>query len=571
MSDALSFDVVIVGGGAAGLRAAIAAAEANPNGTIAVLSKVPPMQARSASAEGGAAAVLGAPESFDAHALDTIRGGDYLSDQDIVEEFVRDVPAEIARAESWGWSLVRDAGGAPLRRPSAGMDGIREVCTEGSTAARLQEVLHHAARALPTISFFDEWFATSLLVEGTRCVGIAAIELSSGRVVGLSAKSVILSTGGAGRAWGRTSNSFVQTGDGMAMAYRAGAPLKDMEFVQFHPTALPGTGLVVPAAARAAGGRLLNASGERFLERYAPKRLEMAVSDVVTRAIAAECEAGKGVAGPHGDTVSLDLRHLGADGMERELPGFREMARSYAGVDPVTDLIPVISVAHSLTGGVDTDKSGRTPLPGLFAAGETACVGVHGANRLVGNILPECLVFGARAGRSAVEDAGRSPRATESRVAALADREWEGIRKRFLVRESGERVADLRGELTRTMDEHLGVFRRGRGLKQAAQAIGEMRERLGGVALHDRGARSNLELTGGIELEFLLEVAEAVCHSAMAREESRGTHARRDYPKRDDGRFLKHTIAIRDSAGGPPMIDSLPVSITRWSPGDRGE
>ncbi|MGH2376458.1 MAG: fumarate reductase (quinol) flavoprotein subunit [bacterium] len=574
--DTNQHDILIIGGGGAGLRAAIAAAEANPRLSIAVLSKVYPMRSHTVSAEGGAAAVIKSGDSLDGHMEDTITGSDWLADQDAVEAFVRECPAEMIRMEHWGcpWSSVTD--GSVAVRAFGVMKIERNWFAADKTGFHMLHTLFQTSLKFP-LTRYDEWCATKLLVADGRCQGAVAIDLSTGRVQMIAARAVILCTGGAGRVFPFTTNAAICTGDGMALAYRAGAPLKDMEFVQYHPTGLPFTGILITEAARSEGGILINKDGYRYLQDYGLgppepwprlRAMEMGPRDRVSQAFVKEVEKGRTVKGPYGDVVHLDVRHLGEKKINERIPFVRELAKLYAGIDPVHELIPVRPVVHYMMGGIHTDAHGATPVAGLYAAGECACVSINGANRLGSNSLPELLVFGGRAGRAAAAFA--QEHMTLNRPALITqvlDEEYR-ISRDFLRKEGGtERIAALREEMTRTMESGCGIYRDEASLRATCDELARLRERFARVSLDDRSLGYNTELTAALELDFMLDVAETVAHSALARTESRGSHQRTDHPRRDDGRFLKHTLAHR--TGGAPRIDYLDVVITRWPPAER--
>src|SRR6516164_9035588 len=412
MLDISSHDVLIVGGGGAGLRAAIAVAETNPNLDIAVLSKVYPMRSHTVSAEGGAAGVIGPDDTLDEHAYDTISGGDWLPDQDAVEFFVKEAPEELLRMEHWGCPWNREPNGRVAVRPFGGMKKERTWFAADKTGFHMLHTLFQTSLKYNAVTRYDEFYATKLLADDGRVQGVVAIELASGKIQAISAKAVILSTGGCGRVFPFTTNAAIKTGDGMSLAYRAGAPLKDMEFVQYHPTGLPFTGILITEAARAEGGYMLNKDGYRYLQDYnlgkpqpqpVLRTMELGPRDRLSQAFVKEFEKGRTLKGPYGDVVHLDLRHLGEKKITTKLPFVRELCLKYQNIDPVTELVPVRPVVHYMMGGVSTDIHGATPLSGLFAAGEVACVSINGANRLGSNSLTECLVFGAKAGRAAAE------------------------------------------------------------------------------------------------------------------------------------------------------------------------
>ena len=566
--DIIEHDVVIVGGGAAGLRAAIAAVETSDRLRVALVSKVYPMRSHTVSAEGGAAAALSPNDSLDGHAFDTIKGSDFLADQDVVEAFVAQAPNELIQMEHWGCPWNREPDGHVAVRPFGGMTTWRTLFASDKTGFHMLHALFQTSLKYTGIVRYDEQFVTSLLVEDGRCVGLTAIDARTGAMRALTARAVILATGGAGRVYPFTTNATICTGDGMAMAYRIGAALKDMEMVQYHPTGLPGTGILITEAARGEGGYLRNKDGERFLERYVPGRMELGPRDLLSRAEISEFEAGRGIEGPYGQYVNLDLRHLGEEKIDTKLPFVRELATRYIGIDPVVQPIPVRPVVHYMMGGVHTDVDGKTNIPGLYAAGECANDGLNGANRLGSNSLTECLVFGHFAGKAAAEYAREASAVTANPIASLAADEERRIEETYLRgRPGGERIATLRDTLQRAMEDGVGVYRTAEGLQRARDTVAELRERYKHVHLDDRSRVFNTELFSALELGFVLDVAEAICHSALAREESRGAHARRDFPRRNDERFLAHSMAYKTD--GAPRIEYLPVRITRWQPEER--
>jgi fumarate reductase flavoprotein subunit len=576
MDEIHEHDIIVVGGGAAGLRAAIAVAETNPRLDVAVVSKVYPMRSHTVSAEGGAAAVIKPNDSLEAHSRDTITGSDWLADQDVVEAFVREAPGELIQLEHWGCPWSREPDGSVAVRPFGGMTIERTWFAADKVGFHLLHTLFQTSLKFETVKRYDEWFGTKLLVENGRCQGIVAIELRSGQVRPLVAKAVILCTGGAGRIYPFTTNGAIKTGDGMAMAYRAGVPLKDMEFVQYHPTGLPGTGILITEAARGEGGILVNKDGYRYLQDYGlgppepwPRlhAMELGPRDKLSQAFVHEMHKGRTYTGPYGDYVHLDVRHLGEAKINTKIPFVRELAHRYAGIDPVREPIPVRPVAHYMMGGVHTDVSGATPLPGLYAAGEAACVSINGANRLGSNSLTECLVFGARAGRQAAAFALQHPSPDRAALVAQARDEAQRLAN-FIRQDKGtERVAVLRTAMTQAMEEGTGIYRDEASLRKTCDVLRALRDRFPNVRLDDHSLSFNTELIAALELDFMLDVAEAVAHSARARTESRGSHQRTDHPQRDDARLLKHTLAYRTD--GAPRIEYLDVVITRWPPAER--
>src|SRR5437588_4774233 len=448
-----SYDVLVVGGGLAGIRAAIAAVEANPRVRVGMVSKVYPMRSHTVSAEGGAAAALGPGDSFETHAFDTIKGSDYLADQEVVEAFVREAPVEIIQMEHWGCPWSRNPDGTIAVRPFGGMTTWRTAFAADKSGFHMLHTVFQTSLKYPQIHRHDEAFVTKLLVEDSRCVGVTAIDLKTGRLDAITAKAVILATGGLGRIYAFTTNGNICTGDGMSLAYRAGVGLKDMEMVQFHPTGLPFTGILITEAVRGEGGYLLNNEGERFLKRYVPAKMELGPRDIISRAMTTEFEQGKGFEGPHGKYMHLDVRHLGQEVIDRKLPFMRELGREFLGIDIVTDPIPVRPVQHYMMGGVDANISGETPILGLYAAGECANVGLNGGNRLGSNSLPECLVFGAAAGRAAAQYARDQKAPTANPISSLVRDEERRVEKTFLDAYDGDqRVGEIREDLQPAMD-----------------------------------------------------------------------------------------------------------------------
>ena len=572
-----SCDVLIVGGGGAGLRAGIAAAEAKPGLNIAVVSKVYPMRSHTVAAEGGAAAVIKPGDSTEAHAYDTVSGADWLCDQDAVEAFVEEAPREMVQLEHWGCPWSREPDGTVAVRPFGGMKAQRTWYAADKTGFHMLHALFQTSLKYDAVKRFDEWFVTRLLVNDGRCLGVVAIELATGQIHSITAKAVILCTGGCGKIFPFTTNANIKNGDGMALAYRAGAPLKDMEFVQYHPTGLPATGILITEAARAEGGWLVNKDGYRYLQDYdlgTPKptpvlrSMELGPRDRLSQAFIKEQGKGRTLEGPHGHYVNLDIRQIDEKVIDKKLPFVRELCLKYANLDPVHELIPVRPVVHYMMGGVHTDINGATPLAGLYAAGEVACVSLNGANRLGSNSLTECLVFGARAGRAAAEFAEQSGLVDPSVEAQVRD-EQRRLHDDFLTSTHGtERIADLRSEMQTTMEEGAGIYRTGTTLDAAVETMGRLRQHARHLKLDDRSRTFNTELVSALELGYMLDLAEVILRSAAQRTESRGAHQRTDYPDRDDERFLAHTLVHR-TTDGSARIEYLPVTITKWPPGDR--
>jgi fumarate reductase flavoprotein subunit len=561
-----SYDVLVVGGGLAGLRAAIAAVEANPRVRVGMVSKVYPMRSHTVSAEGGAAAALRPEDSYESHAFDTIKGSDYLADQDVVEAFVREAPVEIIQMEHWGCPWSRDPDGKISARPFGGMTTWRTCFAADKSGFHMLHTVFQTSLKYPQITRHDEAYVTKLLVEDSRCVGVVALDIRTGRFDAITAKAVILATGGVGRVYAFTTNGNICTGDGMALAFRAGVGLKDMEMVQFHPTGLPFTGILITEAVRGEGGFLLNNEGERFLKRYVPNKMELGPRDIISRAMTTEFEEGRGFEGPHGKYMHLDVRHLGEKVIDRKLPFMRELGREYVGIDIVKDPIPVRPVQHYMMGGVDADISGETKILGLYAAGECANVGLNGGNRLGSNSLSECLVFGAASGRAAAHYASTAKAVTANPVDAMLWDEARRVEGEFLEKKGGdERIGAIREEMQRDMDAGAGVFRTKEGLEKLTEQLGGLRERFERVKVDDMSRTFNTEIIAALELDFMLECSQVIAASALAREESRGAHARRDFPERDDSKFLKHTVASRRE-GQRPQLDYTDVTITNFQP-----
>jgi fumarate reductase flavoprotein subunit len=570
-------DVLLVGGGGAGLRAAIAVAETNPNLSVAVVSKVYPMRSHTVSAEGGAAGVIKPGDTLDDHAYDTISGGDWLCDQDAVEIFVKEAPEELLRLEHWGCPWSRDPDGRIAVRAFGGMKNMRTWFAADKTGFHLLHTLFQTTFKYKTVTRYDEWFVTRLLVNEGRVQGVVALQLMSGRIQAITAKSVILCTGGCGRVFPFTTNASIKTGDGMALAYQAGAPLKDMEFVQYHPTGLPFTGILITEAARSEGGYLINKDGYRYLQDYnlgtptdkpVLRNMELGPRDRLSQAFVKEVEKGRTTDTPYGPVVHLDLRHMGEKFINSRLPFVRELCLKYENIDPVKELIPVRPVIHYMMGGVHTDNNGATPLAGLYAAGEVACVSINGANRLGSNSLPELLVFGARAGKAAALAAMEQKPPSEQVVSQARDEKLR-LEQQFLRKTGGRvRIATIRSEMHQAMEDGAGIYRNQTSLEKAADKLRELRERFRDISLDDHSLTFNTELTTALELAFMLDVGVAVVESALHRTESRGAHQRTDFPGRDDGKFLAHTLISRNPDGST-RLEPAPVVITRWPPGER--
>jgi succinate dehydrogenase / fumarate reductase, flavoprotein subunit len=588
------YDVVIVGAGGAGMRAAV---EAGPRVRTAVLTKLYPTRSHTGAAQGGMCAALANVEedNWEWHTFDTVKGGDYLADQDAVEVMCKEAIDAVLDLEKMGMPFnrtpdgridqrrfgghTRDHGKAPVRRSCYAADRTGQMILQ----TLYQNCVKH------DVEFFNEFYALDLILThtpgGPVASGVVAYELATGDIHVFHAKAVVLATGGSGRMYKTTSNAHTLTGDGIGIVFRKGLPLEDMEFHQFHPTGLAGLGILISEAVRGEGGRLLNGEGERFMERYAPTIVDLAPRDIVARAMVREVLEGRG-AGPHKDYVYIDVRHLGADVLAAKLPDITEFARTYLGVDPVTELVPVYPTCHYVMGGIPTTITGQVlrdntnTVPGLYAAGECACVSVHGANRLGTNSLLDINVFGRRAGIAAAGYAtshdfvDMPPDPAAMVVGWVAD---------ILSEDGNERVADIRGALQQTMDNNAAVFRNEETLKQALDDIHSLKERYSRITVHDKGKRFNSDLLEAIELGFLLELAEVTVVGALNRKESRGGHAREDYPNRDDVNYMRHTMAYKEIGADNEIaadkqgtdllsdirLDFKPVAQTRYEPKER--
>jgi succinate dehydrogenase / fumarate reductase, flavoprotein subunit len=553
-------DVLVVGAGCAGMRAAIEAFDTGAN--VAMISKIHPTRSHSGAAEGGINAALGnaSEDNPEIHAFDTVKGSDYLGDQDAIEILCDEAPGDVYELENWGAVFSRTEDGRIAQRPFGAAGAPRTAYAADITGHVLIQVLYEQVckRDIPV---YEEFFAWQLVVDGERCQGVICWDLLHGGLKTIGAKTVILATGGAGRLYTGTTNAYACTGDGMAMALRVGVPLKDMEMMQFHPTTLAPTGVLITEGCRGEGAYLLNKDGERFLKRYAPNAMELASRDVISRAEQVEIDEGRGVDG----NVMLDLRHLGPEKIIERLPGSRELAMTFAGVDPIFEPIPVRPGAHYHMGGIETDVWGKTELEGLYAAGEVACVSVHGANRLGGNALMETITYGKRTGRHAADWALSNTTVT---VPDSAEREAERELHELLDRDEGERPWAIRDELAETMHENFGVFRREHQMLREGEIVVALRERFERVVVEDKGEVFNSDLTQALELGFLLDLAECMVIAGLERKESRGAHARPyDYPERDDENYLRHTI-VR-SVDGTVQLDWAPVRMTKWKPQER--
>ena len=562
-------DIVILGAGLAGLRAAVEVAQKNPNADIAVVSKVQLMRAHSVCAEGGTAAVIQPDDgdSLELHAWDTVRGADFLCDQDVVMRFVEQSPKEILSLDHWGIPWSRRDNGRINQRPFGGHSYNRATFAADKTGFFEMQTLYDTLQKHTTVSRYDECYVSSIVIKDKVFCGITVWDLTSGEFFFIQSKALIIATGGACRMFGFTTYSLSATGDGVAMAYRSGLPVKDMEFVQFHPTGLVPSGILITEAARGEGGYLLNNKGERFMEQYAASKMELAPRDIVSRSEMTEIEEGRGFSEPNGlDYVHIDLRHLGADKINERLPLIREVAIKFNFIDPIDQPMPVRPAAHYTMGGIHTDIDGATPVEGIWAAGEAACVSLHGANRLGSNSTAECLVWGKIAGEKAANYISKQKAFPPSPEEAVLKAEESRVFNTFKT-DGKESSYSMRKELQKTMDNQIGVFRTGASMEEALKTIRELKQSIPDIQVKDRGRIYNTDLLSALETDNLITLAEVVTAGALARNESRGAHSRRDFTQRDDDNWLKHTLAYYTPEG--PRLDYIPVAITMWKPVER--
>ncbi|MDJ0788740.1 MAG: FAD-binding protein [Myxococcota bacterium] len=571
MAELHRHDIVIVGGGAAGLRAAIAAVKARPGSSVALVSKVYPMRSHTVSAEGGAAAVARADDNLEMHGYDTVKGSDFLGDQDVIQAFVEEAPRELTQLEHWGCPWSRNEDGTVATRAFGGMTTKRTWYAADKVGFHLLHTLFQTSMQYGDIVRYDEVFVSKLLMDGNECRGVAGLDVRTGEMMGVLGRAVILATGGAGKVWPFTTNGNIKTGDGMALAYREGVPMKDMEFVQYHPTGLPGTGILITEATRGEGGHLINSEGERFLitrDYGVGTKAELGPRDMISRAEVQEIEAGRGIDSQYGQHVHLDLTHLGEEKIMKRLPMVRELSKIYAGVDPVYEPIPIRPVVHYMMGGVDVDIDGFADgVDGLLAAGEVACVSLNGANRLGSNSLTECLVFGARSGVKAVEYAKGTSDGDDAALARMGEEEQARIDALRGKQGGGEKIAAIRTDMQSAMESGCGVYREEASMQQTVRDIAALKQRFEGVTLEDKSKVFNTEIIAYLELENMLDVAESVSSSAASRNESRGAHTRKDATARDDVNWLHHTLCYYDPAG--PRLDKKDVTLGRWEPEER--
>jgi succinate dehydrogenase / fumarate reductase flavoprotein subunit len=570
MSKFPHYQILIVGGGLAGLRAAITAHDAGCK--VAVLSKVYPMRSHSGAAQGGINAALGnhpegRDDSWERHAFDTIKGSDYLADQPRAEILAREAPERVLEMEHWGAYFSRFPNGRIAQRPFGGAGFPRTCYAADRTGHHLLHTLWEQClkRDLP---FYNEWLLTCLVTHNGQAVGAVALHIPSGQLRAFSADAVIMASGGHGRIYDKSTNAIINTGSATAAAYMAGVPLEDMEFVQFHPTTLYGTNILISEGVRGEGGVLYNAEGDRFMERYAPTVKDLAPRDIVARSIQTEVNEGRGFMGPKGGYVHLDVRHLGSEAIKTRLPGIRQIAMDFGGVDPIEAPIPVQPGQHYSMGGLACDESGQTPLPSLFAVGECSCISVHGANRLGGNSLLETIVFGKRAGERAAQLVGSTGGAVPESVLAEALREQVAAIDVLKARKEGERQGVIRREMKAIMTERVSVYRKEKPLAEAVAKLAELKDRYRSVMLDNKGDAFNYDLVDTLELSGMLELAEVTALTALKRTECRGSHWRTDHLGRNDEDWLKHSLATYNP-DGVPRLEYTDVIITKYPPTER--
>ena len=564
----LKHQVLVVGGGLAGLRAAVECARLGVD--TAVLSLLYPVRSHSGAAQGGInAALANMPECKDdspaKHAYDTVKGADFLADQDCSEILTTDAPTRIYELEHWGVPFSRTPEGKIAQRPFGGAGYPRTCYAADKTGLYIFHTLNEQA-VKHKVKVYNEWAALSLASDGARNHGLVALNLQTGEIAAFAAEAVLFATGGSGRIYKRTSNAMQSTGYALAVAYRAGIPLKDMEFVQFHPTTIIGTNILMTEGARGEGGYLINQDGERFMQRYAAKAMELAPRDIVSRSIQTEINEGRGLP-DGGGSVYLDMRHLGREKILERLPGIRDLAISFLGIDCIEKPVPIQPGQHFIMGGIDTDKDGATILPGVFAAGECACVSVHGANRLGGNSLLECVVMGQRSGAAAAKFVqGKSSALKESVVADALKKTSSDVDA--LLKSSGkERLVTLRDAMQDAMTDKIGIFRDEKPMAEALATLRELRKRYRNIGVDAKNRKFNLDLLRTVELGGMLDAAEATAAGALARRESRGAHSRLDFKTRDDANWMKHTLAYFTPDGA--RLEYEPVTMTQWQPEER--
>ncbi len=564
----INHDVLIIGGGLAGLRAAVGLCDSYD---IAVFSKVHPVRSHSIAAQGGINAALanhpeGRNDTWEKHAFDTIKGSDYIADQNTVEIMCKEAIKVVYEMEHWGCPFSRFSDGSIAQRPFGGAGFPRTCYSADLTGHVLLNTLYERATA-KGVKIYSEWFVMSLIIDNNVCHGVIALDLINGVIIPIRTKAVLFATGGYGRVYLHSTNALINTGSGIGIAYKAGIPLKDMEFVQFHPTSLIGTNILMTEACRGEGGYLINKNGERFMERYVPNAMELAPRDIVSRSIQTEIDEGRGFENPLGRYVNLDLRHIGTAKILDKLPGIRNICLDFIGIDPVKSPIPVMPCQHYSMGGIDTNEKCETDISGFYAAGECACVSVHGANRLGGNSLLDTIVFGKLACFSIDEYLHNNKIKGDEKLFENKQKEIE--RKIQKVFHSGnEKPYSILADLRKTMSDCVGIFREKSGLEKALGEIDLIRERFRNVHVSSSALHMNYELINTIELEYMIEIAHTIAASAYLREESRGAHFRKDFNKRNDNAWLKHSIAKMDKDGNL-LISYKDVVITNYQPMER--
>jgi succinate dehydrogenase / fumarate reductase flavoprotein subunit len=564
----LYHDVLIVGGGLAGLRAAVGLCDKY---NVGLLSKVYPIRSHSIAAQGGINAALannpnGKDDTWEKHAFDTTKGSDYLADQNAVEIMCQEAIKIVYEMEHWGCPFSRFPDGSIAQRPFGGAGYPRTCYSTDLTGHVLLNTLNERATA-KGVKFYPEWFVIALVTDEGSCHGVIALDLKSGEIIPIRAKTTLFATGGYGRVYFYSTNALINTGSGIGIAYKAGVPIKDMEFVQFHPTALIGTNILMTEACRGEGGYLTNKDGERFMQRYVPTAMELAPRDIVSRCIQTEINEGRGFEHPLGKYINLDLRHLGAQKILEKLPGIRNICIDFIGIDPILEPIPIMPCQHYSMGGIDTNENCETDIKGFYAAGECACVSVHGANRLGGNSLLDTIVFGKLAS-FAIDAYLKNTDVTLDEKLLLRKKEEMEKKIHTLIHDGTEKPYTILSDLSKIMSSNVGIFRIKEELEQAVQDIGAVKERYKNVHVSSPKLHMNHELLNAIELEYMLEVAHTIALGASLREESRGAHFRRDFNSRNDADWLKHTIARIDK-DGKPAISSKKVVITNFQPMER--